>query len=72
LRYALPKSLVSKIGLTNLEVSAFGRNLFFIYKTIDHMDPEQATAGSRWTQTINNVGTNPATRTFGGSLRFSF
>lgn len=72
LRYALPKSLVSKIGLSNLEVSAFGRNLFFIYKTIDHMDPEQATAGSRWFQTVNNVGTNPSTRTFGGSLRFSF
>ncbi|HCE57566.1 MAG TPA: SusC/RagA family TonB-linked outer membrane protein [Prolixibacteraceae bacterium] len=72
LRYALPKSLVSKIGLSNLEISAFGRNLFFIYKTIDHMDPEQATAGSRWFQTVNNVGTNPATRTFGGSLRFSF
>ncbi len=72
LRYALPKSMVSKIGLNNLEVSAFGRNLFFIYKTIDHMDPEQATAGSRWFQTINNVGTNPSTRTFGGSLRFSF
>ena len=72
LRYALPKSLVQKIGLSNLEISAFGRNLFFIYKTIDHMDPEQATAGSRWFQTVNNVGTNPSTRTFGGSLRFSF
>jgi hypothetical protein len=72
LRYALPKSLVQKIGLSNLEVSAFGRNLFFIYKTVDHMDPEQATAGSRWFQTVNNVGTNPSTRTFGGSLRFSF
>jgi hypothetical protein len=72
LRYALPKSFVKKIGFTNIEISAFGRNLFFIYKTVDHMDPEQATAGSRWFQTVNNVGTNPSTRTFGGSLRFSF
>jgi len=72
LRYALPKSFVQKIGFSNLEISAFGRNLFFIYKTVDHMDPEQATAGSRWFQTVNNVGTNPSTRTFGGSLRFSF
>lgn len=72
LRYQLPVNLVNKIGLSNLEVSVFGRNLFFLYKTIDHMDPEQATAGSRWFQTINNVGTNPSTRTFGGSLRFSF
>jgi TonB-linked SusC/RagA family outer membrane protein len=72
LRYALPQSFVKKIGFSNLEISAFGRNLFFIYKTVDHMDPEQATAGSRWFQTVNNVGTNPSTRTFGGSLRFSF
>ncbi len=72
LRYSLPKSWVQKIGFSNLEISAFGRNLFFFYKTIDHMDPEQATAGSRWFQTVNNVGTNPSTRTFGGSLRFSF
>jgi TonB-linked SusC/RagA family outer membrane protein len=72
LRYSLPKTFVQKMGLSNLEVSAFGRNLFFFYKTIDHMDPEQATAGSRWFQTVNNVGTNPSTRTFGGSLRFSF
>ncbi len=72
LRYSLPKAFVHKMGLSNLEISAFGRNLFFFYKTIDHMDPEQATAGSRWFQTVNNVGTNPSTRTFGGSLRFSF
>lgn len=72
LRYSLPKTFVRKMGLSNLEISAFGRNLFFFYKTIDHMDPEQATAGSRWFQTVNNVGTNPSTRTFGGSLRFSF
>ena len=72
LRYDLPKNFVNKLGLSNVQLSAFGRNLFFLYKTIDHMDPEQATAGSRWFQTVNNVGTNPATRTFGGSLRFSF
>jgi hypothetical protein len=72
LMYNLPKSLVQKMGLKNLQVSAFGRNLFFIYRTLKHIDPEQTTAGSRWFQTVNNAGTNPATRTFGASLRFSF
>ena len=72
LSYNLPKTVVSKIGMSNVQVSAFGRNLFFIYRTLKHMDPEQLTAGSRWFQQINNAGTNPATRTFGGSLRFSF
>ncbi len=72
LSYNLPKTFVSKIGMSNVQVSAFGRNLFFVYRTLKHMDPEQLTAGSRWFQQINNAGTNPATRTFGGSLRFSF
>jgi len=72
LMYNLPKSLVQKMGLKNLQVSAFGRNLFFIYRTLKDIDPEQTTAGSRWFQTVNNAGTNPATRTFGASLRFSF
>lgn len=72
LSYNLPKSVVGKLGMNNIQVSAFGRNLFFVYRTLKHMDPEQLTAGSRWFQQINNAGTNPATRTIGGSLRFSF
>jgi len=72
LSYSLPKGFVQKLGLSNLQLSAYGRNLFFFYRTVKDMDPEQATAGSRWTQQVGNLGTNPATRTFGGSLRFSF
>jgi iron complex outermembrane recepter protein len=72
LSYNLPKNVVSKLGMNNIQISAFGRNLFFVYRTLKDMDPEQLTAGSRWFQQINNAGTNPATRTIGGSLRFSF
>jgi iron complex outermembrane recepter protein len=72
LSYRLPQSLASKIKAKNIEFSVFGRNLFFIYRSILDMDPEQTTAGSRWYQNVNNVGTNPATRTFGCSLRASF
>jgi hypothetical protein len=36
------------------------------------MDSEAATAGSRWFQQVNNVGTNPSTRTIGGALRIGF
>jgi iron complex outermembrane receptor protein len=72
LTYQLPSSIAGKIKAKRIELGVFGRNLFFFYRTIKDMDPEQATAGSRWVQNVNNVGTNPSSRTYGGSLRISF
>lgn len=72
LSYSLPSSLASKIKAKSISVSVFGRNLFFLYRTLKDLDPEQLTGGSRWTQTVNNAGMNPATRTYGASLRISF
>jgi len=70
--YDLPADLVRKIGASKLRLSVFGRNLFYIYRTIKNMDAEATTAGSRWFQTINNAGENPSTRTLGVMLRASF
>ncbi|HEU4902179.1 MAG TPA: outer membrane beta-barrel protein, partial [Flavisolibacter sp.] len=72
LGYRLPAKLAQKVGATNLQLSVFGRNLFYLYRTLKDMDAEQTTAGSRWFQTLTNVGTNPSTRTFGVMLRASF
>jgi iron complex outermembrane receptor protein len=72
LSYRLPSQIAGKIRAKNIEFSVFGRNLFFFYRTIKDMDAEQATAGSRWFQNVNNVGTNPSSRTIGASLRASF
>jgi hypothetical protein len=72
LSYRLPQSIANKIRANNVEVSVFGRNLFFLYRTLKDLDPEQTTAGSRWFQNLTNVGTNPSTRTIGGSVRVSF
>ncbi len=72
LNYRFPARLASKIGANKLQLSVFGRNLFFLYRNLKHIDPEVLTAGSRWTQTVSNTGTNPATRTFGLMLRSSF
>jgi iron complex outermembrane recepter protein len=46
--------------------------LFYLYRTIKDMDAEQLTAGSRWTQTVSNAGTNPSSRTVGLMVRASF
>jgi iron complex outermembrane recepter protein len=72
LGYNLPKSVISKLGFSKLNLSVFGRNLFYFYRTIKDIDAEQLTSGSRWTQTVNNAGTNPSSRTMGVMIRASF
>ncbi|REG99816.1 SusC/RagA family TonB-linked outer membrane protein [Flavobacterium aquicola] len=72
LTYNLPVAWANKIGASKFSFSAYGRNLFFIYRSIKDMDPEATTAGSQWSQNINNAGTNPATRSVGCMLRASF
>ena len=72
LAYRIPSSLASKLGAKNVQVSAFGRNLFFLYRTLKDLDPEQMTGGSNWIDNVSNAGTSPATRTFGLMLRANF
>ncbi len=72
LSYTLPEFISQRIGARNLSVTVFGRNLFFIYRTIKDIDPEQTTQGTRWFQNINNAGGNPSFRSLGVSLRASF
>lgn len=70
--YRIPSALASKLRAKNLQLSVFGRNLFFIYRSIKDLDPEQMTGGSNWINNVSNAGTSPATRTFGLMLRASF
>jgi len=72
LGFNIPARVVKNIGAKKINASVFGRNLFYVYRTLKNMDAEQTTAGSRWAQTLTNVGTNPSTRTFGLMLRASF
>ncbi|TDS15780.1 SusC/RagA family TonB-linked outer membrane protein [Sphingobacterium paludis] len=71
LAYTLPAPFANRIKAKNVVVSAYGRNLFFIHKTIPHLDPE-ATRGTNWISRANigNAGVVP--RSFGLSLRASF
>ena len=72
LGYSLPSKIASKIGAKKIQLSVFGRNLLYVYRTLKDLDAEQTTAGSRWFQTVNNTGTNPSTRTIGVMLRTTF
>ncbi len=70
--YRLPASVANKLKAKNIQLSAFGRNLFFVYRSIKDLDPEQMTGGSNWINSVSNAGTSPATRTYGLMLRASF
>jgi len=72
LSYTLPGKLASKIHANKLQLSVFGRNLFYIYRSIKDMDAEQLSAGSKWSDNLSNAGTNPSSRTFGASIRATF
>jgi iron complex outermembrane receptor protein len=72
LSYTIPGKLAGKVGAKRLQLSVFGRNLFYLYRTLKDLDAEQTIAGSRWYDNVNNMGTNPSTRTFGVMLRAGF
>ncbi|AUD03231.1 SusC/RagA family TonB-linked outer membrane protein [Spirosoma pollinicola] len=72
LGYRIPANISRKIGSQNLTLSVFGRNLFFIYRTLKDLDAEQTNSSTRWAENINNAGNNPSFRTMGVMLRASF
>ncbi|MCP9768698.1 SusC/RagA family TonB-linked outer membrane protein [Lacihabitans sp. LS3-19] len=72
LGYSLPSSVARKLGSSNVNLSVFGRNLFFLYRSIKDLDAEQTTSSTRWYENINNAGNNPSFRSMGVMLRASF
>ena len=72
LSYSFPVRLRSKLKMQNLTLSAYGRNLFYFYKTLPGLDPEEG-VGTNWISRATTVGGgNAAARSMGGSIRLSF
>lgn len=69
--YQFPEKLISKLGMTRLSVSVFGRNLFYFYKALKNYDAESS-VGTSWASQAVVGGSTTATRNFGISLRASF
>lgn len=69
--YQFPGKLISKLGMTRLSVSVFGRNLFYFYKALKNYDAESS-VGTSWASQAVVGGSTTATRNFGVSLRASF
>jgi hypothetical protein len=71
LTYSLPQSLIANTPLKNLDISIFGRNLFYIYKSIPYYDPETSN-GTDWKSQLVIGSSAAPNRTVGISLRATF
>ncbi len=70
LSYNLPKKIIENIFVSDLRFSIIGRNLFYISKDIDNIDPEAALNNLN-SQGIERFGI-PATRSLGFSINVKF
>jgi hypothetical protein len=71
LTYTLPKSLISKWKMNNVNISAIGRNVFQWNASGRHEDPESAFSGVGVNQGILRA-TLPSVRSMGFKLAFDF
>lgn len=70
LSYDLPKSLISKLYLSNASIGVVGSNLWIIFKNLPYADPEAS-------QSSGNIqgwqsGVMPATKNLGVTLNLTF
>ncbi|WP_142784769.1 SusC/RagA family TonB-linked outer membrane protein [Changchengzhania lutea] len=70
LSYNLPQNILKNIFIKDLRLSVIGRNLFFIKKDIDNVDPEAALNNLN-SQGIERFGI-PSTRSYGFSVNVKF
>ena len=69
--YNLPASLLAKTPLTNLRVSAVGRNLLLLWSSVPNIDPESGYSASGNSQGLEYFSM-PSVRNFGVNLSASF
>ena len=73
LAYQLPKSLVSKLYLSDITLSLFCNNVFtWTHKSNTYIDPEGSTRGNDLEGQFGELYVNPACRTFGFNVGVKF
>jgi hypothetical protein len=71
LNYSLPKKLIVNLPVTDIQVSLYGRNLFFFYNAMNDIDPESGYSSG-------NTGGGfefcsiPTTRNIGFNIKINF
>ncbi|MBR6276501.1 MAG: SusC/RagA family TonB-linked outer membrane protein [Prevotella sp.] len=73
LAYTLPKSIVSKIYLSDVTLSLFANNLFtWTHKSNRYIDPETSSYGNDLEGLFGELYSNPACRNFGFNVGVKF
>ena len=73
LAYQLPKSIVSKLYLSDITLSLFCNNVFtWTHKANKYVDPEGSTVGNDLEGMFGELYVNPACRTFGFNVGLKF
>jgi TonB-linked SusC/RagA family outer membrane protein len=74
LSYSLPRTFVSKLKLTNVTLSASGRNLWYLAPNVPkytHFDPDMNSVVGGFTQGVETGGA-PSTKRWGVNLNVTF
>lgn len=71
LDYTLPQALFNKWPISNVQLSLVGRNLFFIYRASDHLDPDFM-GGTGPSSEGTQAFTPASSRSFGLNLKVDF
>lgn len=69
--YSLPQSLISTLPLSNVKLSLVGRNLFFIHRASENLDPDLMTGTNAAAEGFESF-TPPSNRTFGANIKIDF
>lgn len=73
LSYSLPKSLVSKLKIANIEMAVFGRNLLlWTPQDNNFIDPEVSSYGNDLEGDFGEFRSNPTLRSYGFNIKFTF
>ncbi|MEN8187597.1 MAG: SusC/RagA family TonB-linked outer membrane protein, partial [Bacteroidota bacterium] len=70
LSYSFPKDLIGEDFIKDLRISLIGRNLFYIMKDVDNIDPE-ASLNNTNAQGLERFGV-PSTKSYGFSVNVKF
>lgn len=71
LGYTLPASLLSSWPVSNVKISVVGRNLFFLYRASDTLDPDNMVNTQNFFEGFESF-TPPTARSFGLNLQVDF
>ncbi|MEO7990677.1 MAG: SusC/RagA family TonB-linked outer membrane protein [Chryseolinea sp.] len=71
LDYTVPKTVSDKLHFQSIRVSLIGRNLLYVWRTLQNLDPE-STIGTNWLNQGIDESAGAATRSYGFSVNLSF